>query len=171
MAKGIGTILRVGAICRAREREAPWGSGGFAPSGIQVQSSWSEGLGARSPPEAESFFDVCRLYVHMIYAVFQNKINNNKKKQFEVGETYWYSIPRIYYDEAFLGSNVYSYRLYASGLSTITSRPTLNTYSSCNSSKRCGLHADHQLFKKNILTCASTVHLQFSFVTCPDNIQ
>jgi len=32
-------------IWRAREREPIWGSGGFAPSGVQGQSPWSGGLG------------------------------------------------------------------------------------------------------------------------------
>jgi hypothetical protein len=40
------------ASWRAREREPNWGSGGFAPSGVQGQSPWSGGLGA-SPPEAD----------------------------------------------------------------------------------------------------------------------
>ena len=37
------------------EREAITGSGGKAPSGVQGQSPWSGGQGAK-PPEAESFF-------------------------------------------------------------------------------------------------------------------
>jgi len=35
------------------EREPITGSGGRAPSGVQGQSPWSEGQGAK-PPEAES---------------------------------------------------------------------------------------------------------------------
>jgi len=35
------------------EREPIWGSGGFAPSGVQGRSPWS---GGRSPPEAEGIF-------------------------------------------------------------------------------------------------------------------
>ena len=42
----------------------------------------------------------------------------NKKKQFEVEETY--SMPRIDYDEAFLTSKVCLSRLYALGLLTMT---------------------------------------------------
>ena len=34
---------------RAREREPIWGSGGYAPSGVQGQSPWSGGQGGEAP--------------------------------------------------------------------------------------------------------------------------
>ena len=56
LSKGVGTISRVGGhICRSRERETPWGSGGFAPSGVQGQSRWSGVLGGRSPLKLRAF--------------------------------------------------------------------------------------------------------------------
>ena len=126
--KGVGTISRVGGhICRARELETPWGSGGFAPKGVQGPNPWLGGLGAK-PPEAESFLDFWMLnllkyvrasrYISKYVATIWNQRYLNKKKQFEVEETY--SMPRIDYDEAFLTSNICLSRMYTLGLLTMT---------------------------------------------------
>ena len=51
-------------------------------------------------------------------------------------------MPRIYYDEALISSNVYSYRLYASRLSTIT-----NTYIVRETVASAGLQADFRPYQ------------------------
>ena len=83
--------------------------------------------GAKSP-EAESFLDFWMLnlleYVHASryfsenVATIWNQWNLDKKKQFEVEETY--SMPRIDYDEAFLTLKICLSRMYALGLLTMT---------------------------------------------------
>jgi hypothetical protein len=55
------------------EREPIWGSGGFAPSGVQGQSPWSGGQGAK-PPEADDIlilgykFSELRMHLRHTYA-------------------------------------------------------------------------------------------------------
>ena len=52
---GSRNLERGGADMASAKREPKWGSGGFAPSGVQGQSPWWGARGAR-PPEAERVF-------------------------------------------------------------------------------------------------------------------
>ena len=53
------------------EREAIWGSGGEAPSGVQGQSPWS-GVRGRSPPEAG---DISRVQFNFDCELMVNRLN------------------------------------------------------------------------------------------------